>query len=97
MKQSLKNLICRPTGAAIALASAIVAGGLFSAAPAEARDYPYCLTSPGYGYPGDCSYATYNQCRVAASGRQADCSVNPRVSFREPRRQDYRTYGGDRW
>ncbi|OPF96116.1 DUF3551 domain-containing protein [Rhodopseudomonas palustris] len=68
--------------------------GLFAAAtPAEARDYPYCLTSPGYGYPGECSYASYGQCRAAASGRLADCIVNPRAAFREPRHRDYRTYG----
>ncbi|MGP9812514.1 DUF3551 domain-containing protein [Rhodopseudomonas sp. NSM] len=94
MKHSLKHLGSRSRGAA--LASVIVAGGLFAAAPAEARDYAYCLTSPGYGYPGDCNYASYRQCMAAASGRLADCNVNPRVSFREPRRRDFRTYG-DRW
>ncbi|ABD09040.1 hypothetical protein RPB_4353 [Rhodopseudomonas palustris HaA2] len=96
MKHSLKDLSPRTRLAAFALASAVVVGGLLGAAPAQARDYPYCLTSPGYGYPGDCSYASYRQCRTAASGRLADCIVNPRVAFREPRRQDYRTYG-DRW
>jgi hypothetical protein len=80
----------------IALAAGIVVAALSAAAPAQARDYPYCLTSPGYGYPGQCDYANYAQCRAAASGRLADCVLNPRVAFREPRRPDYRTYG-ERW
>ncbi|ABE41499.1 DUF3551 domain-containing protein [Rhodopseudomonas pseudopalustris] len=96
MQHSLKGLIWRRSATVLAATSAVVAGFLAAGTPAEARDYPYCLTSPGYGYPGDCSYASYNQCRAAASGRLADCNVNPRVSFREPRRRDYRTYG-DRW
>jgi hypothetical protein len=99
MQQILKSSTSRRgAAAAFAIASAIVGASLFAGTPAEARDYPYCLTSPGYGYPGDCSYASYGQCRAAASGRRADCNVNPRVAFREPRRRDYRTYGGgDRW
>lgn len=80
--------------AALASAAVVAGAGLFAAAtPAEARDYPYCLTSPGYGYPGECRYASYGQCRAAASGRLADCIVNPRAAFREPRHRDYRTYG----
>lgn len=87
-----------PRTAALAFAAVLAGAGLFSAVatPAEARDYPYCLTSPGYGYPGDCNYASYGQCRAAASGRLADCIVNPRAAFREPRHRDYRTYG-QRW
>ncbi|NEW86158.1 DUF3551 domain-containing protein [Rhodopseudomonas sp. WA056] len=85
----------RSRAAALALSSvAVVAAALFAVTPAaEARTYGYCLTSPGYGYPGDCSYASYRQCRAAASGRLADCIVNPRAAFREPRHRDYRTYG----
>ena len=52
-----------------------------SSVQAQARDYPYCLTSPGYGYPGECSYSTYEQCRASASGRRADCIINPRTAF----------------
>lgn len=71
------------------LATAI-AVGLFMAAGninTQARDYRYCLVSPGYDFPGDCSYSTYRQCKASASGRLADCYVNPRT-----RRQDRRTY-----
>jgi hypothetical protein len=59
---------------------------------AEARDYPYCLTSPGYGYPGECSYSSYRQCMASASGRWADCVVNPRAAFSEPRRSHRRRW-----
>lgn len=56
------------------------------AASAEARGYRYCVTSPGYGYPGDCSYSTYRQCMASASGRLADCVINPRAAFSDRRR-----------
>lgn len=96
MKQTLTTLLSRRALAAVAAVSAVVGVSLIGGTPAQARDYAYCLTSPGYGYPGDCNYASYRQCREAASGRLADCVVNPRVAFREQRHRDYRTYG-DRW
>jgi hypothetical protein len=52
-----------------------------SSGPAAAKDYRYCLQSRGIGIPGDCSYNTYAQCRASASGRNADCNINPRVAF----------------
>lgn len=65
---------------ALALSAACSAG-------AQARDYRYCLVSPGYGYPGECSYSTYRQCAASASGRLADCIINPRAAFGEERRR----------
>jgi hypothetical protein len=50
-------------------------------APASARDYAYCLQSRHVGIPGDCSYSTYAQCMASASGRNAECNINPRVAF----------------
>jgi hypothetical protein len=93
---TISSLMSAPRIAALAVASVVAGAGLMSVTPAEARDYPYCLVSPGYGYPGECSYASYGQCRASASGRLADCIVNPRAAFREPRHRDYRTYG-QRW
>ncbi|RED36194.1 uncharacterized protein DUF3551 [Rhodopseudomonas thermotolerans] len=90
---SILKSVTAPRLAALAGAAVVATVGLFAGSPAEARTYAYCLTSPGYGYPGDCSYASYRQCRTAASGRLADCIVNPRAAFREPRHRDYRTYG----
>ena len=64
-----------------------------AAAPAAARDYPYCLRGGGYGYTGDCSYTSYAQCQASASGRRAYCDVNPLFAFGEQRRgRPYRSY-----
>jgi hypothetical protein len=51
------------------------------AAPAAARDYPYCIKGCDYGSGlGDCSFATYRQCQASASGRLAYCAANPYLS-----------------
>jgi len=76
---------------ALLTAGAVVAAGT---SPAAARDYKYCLQSPGLGIPGDCSYSTYAQCRASASGRLADCNLNPRfVYFERPHRRHHRGDG----
>jgi len=61
---------------------------LGGAAPAFAGgyDYPWCVQGRGIGFPGDCSYQTFEQCRASASGRSAGCGVNPRVAFDHARR-----------
>lgn len=97
MKHALNNRAARRALSALAAVMAVAGASLAGGTAAEARDYPYCLTSPGYGYPGDCNYASYRQCRASASGRLADCILNPRAAFREPRHRDYRTYGDTRW
>jgi hypothetical protein len=52
------------------------------AAPAQAQTYggsaPVCIHT--YGYSGnniECSFATLEQCRAAATGISAQCSSNP--------------------
>ncbi|MBN8960298.1 MAG: DUF3551 domain-containing protein [Rhizobiales bacterium] len=81
-----------------AVALAVLAAGMMAAAastPAEAREYPFCLQSPGRSLPGDCSYDTYAQCRASASGRFADCSANPWYAFsgpERPRQRRHRAY-----
>ena len=63
----------------------LVSGG--GAAPAFAgHDYPWCVQGRGVGYPGECSYETFEQCRASASGRSAGCGINPRVAFDPARR-----------
>lgn len=77
------------------MALAILAAGVMAAVastPAEAREYRFCLQSPGLGIPGDCSYDTYAQCRASASGRFADCNINPRYAFLGPERPRHRRY-----
>ena len=68
---------------ALALAGGVSAAALVGGtSEASARDYAYCLQGDGYGVPGDCSYDTYEQCRASASGRRADCNVNPAYAYR---------------
>jgi hypothetical protein len=57
---------------------------LAGSAPAAAHEYPWCVQGKEMGYPGDCSYATYQQCQASASGRYAGCGVNPYVAFQQP-------------
>lgn len=78
-----------------ALLSLLAVGAIYTGgvAPAAARDYPYCLQAPETGIPGDCSYTSYAQCRASASGRLADCNLNPRVAY--GRQLGARGYRGD--
>lgn len=64
-----------------------------STAPASAQDYPYCLQGRQWGYPGNCQFATYQQCLATASGTDSYCGLNPRVAFgAQPQRR--RPYNG---
>jgi hypothetical protein len=70
--------------------AAIAAGALAStgilSAPAQARDYPFCIKFKSYAGPrGDCSFDTYQQCLATASGRLAWCDTNPYFVYPEPR------------
>ena len=71
---------------------AVSAVSAFNVTPAAARDYPYCLAGREIGYPGDCSYSNIQQCRASASGRNAGCTVNPRVAFQQ-RGDGFGNYG----
>jgi hypothetical protein len=46
----------------------------------------YCLQSTGYGYPGNCEYSTFEQCRATASGQDAGCGINPMYGYARQRR-----------
>jgi hypothetical protein len=64
------------------LALAIVAIGTIAAAgpaPAQTYDprYPVCLHVYGPNRYYECSYTSLAQCNASASGRSADCIVNP--------------------
>lgn len=63
---------------AASLFFAAIAGFAGMASPAQARDYRYCLYEH---YGEDCSFDTYAQCQVSASGRDAYCDVNKRFLF----------------
>ncbi len=60
------------------LAILVAGAAAISAAPAQARELPFCIKGQGVADAhGDCSYYTYEQCQAAASGRQNYCDANP--------------------
>lgn len=66
-------LIALPVATVVAMLALAV-----DAAPARAAiDYPVCLRVYGDPTYDECAYTTMSACRRAASGRAADCFVNP--------------------
>ncbi|SIO53510.1 Protein of unknown function [Bradyrhizobium erythrophlei] len=73
---------------------------LLTAEPARAQrydpDYPVCLQT--YGIGGDsigCGYTSLAQCAQSASGRSAQCIVNPYFAgARAPAGANYRRHRG---
>jgi Protein of unknown function (DUF3551) len=67
----------------IAALAILVIGVVSAAAPARAQTYdpafPVCMHvfGPRGGGYFDCSYYTLEQCRATASGRAAQCDINP--------------------
>jgi hypothetical protein len=64
----------------MALSAAVIAGVTMTT-PAAAHIYPWCAVGQGYGYPGECAYATYEQCQASVSGRRLYCNINPRFAY----------------
>jgi hypothetical protein len=74
-----------------AMALVLLATSAASISPAAARQYRhsssgpsdrYCLQGRHWGYPGNCRFATYEQCRISASGTGAACGINPHYAHR---------------
>ncbi len=70
------------------MALAILAIGAISAAdPARAQTYgggyPVCLHVYGPITYYECGYTSIPQCNASASGRSAQCVVNPYASYQE--------------
>lgn len=59
------------------LVTMLAFGTLAAAAPAFAANDTYCLQGRQWGYPGNCQFATYQQCVATASGTGAACGRNP--------------------
>lgn len=57
----------------------------FPAAQAHAANDRYCLQGRMWGYPGNCQFASYQQCQATASGTSAYCGINPRYAFSQQR------------
>ncbi len=67
----------------IVISTIVAAGMMLAAAPARAQaynpNYPVCLQAYG-PYGGayiECAYTSLPQCAASASGRAAQCIVNP--------------------
>jgi hypothetical protein len=72
-------------------------GPLAAAAPAPAQtyspDYPVCLHVYGPATYYECRYTSLPQCNLSASGRAAQCVVNPYfANAYEPQGPGYRRY-----
>ncbi|MBV8926812.1 MAG: DUF3551 domain-containing protein [Bradyrhizobium sp.] len=61
--------------------AAFAIGTILLALPASAqtygRDYPVCLHQYGPATYYDCTYSSIGQCNASASGRSAQCVLNP--------------------
>jgi hypothetical protein len=70
----------------------LMAGAAFAPSASQAQryeaqgyyDYPYCVQGHDYGWPGDCSFSSYEQCVATASGTLNSCGINPRFAFGQP-------------
>ncbi len=67
-----------PALAILAMATVSVAGP--AAAQTYAPGYPVCLHVYGPTTYNECSYTSLAQCAVSASGRAAQCVLNPYVA-----------------
>jgi Protein of unknown function (DUF3551) len=68
------------------LALAVLAiGTIFASAPARAQtyapDYPVCLHVYGPVVYYECAYTSLPQCNASASGRSAQCVINPYYAY----------------
>jgi uncharacterized protein DUF3551 len=69
------------------LMAGLLAGAAFAPSASQAQGYyayPYCVQGHDYGWPGDCSFSSYEQCMATASGTLNSCGINPRFAFRQP-------------
>ena len=42
----------------------------------------YCLQGRQWGYPGNCQFSSFAECRATASGTDAYCGINPQNASR---------------
>jgi hypothetical protein len=79
-----KEIAMRRTILTLASFAALIAA-TFPAAQAHAANDRYCLQGRIWGYPGNCQFASYQQCQATASGTSAYCGVNPRYAYSQQR------------
>jgi hypothetical protein len=82
-KRGISMQSIRPLALAATMALAALAGAVLTCTPARAQtydpNYPVCLQvyQSMVDYYFDCSYTSMAQCAASASGRNAECVVNP--------------------
>jgi hypothetical protein len=66
----------------------LAAGALAASSCARAQtyslDYPVCLHVYGPATHIECAFTSLRQCNASASGRAAQCEVNPFLAYAEP-------------
>ena len=66
----------------------LIAGVFAASCSAQAQtyspDYPVCLHVYGPATHIECAFTSLAQCDATASGRPAECEVNPFLAFAEP-------------
>jgi Protein of unknown function (DUF3551) len=77
--------------------ASLAAGAVMAASPARAQtyspDYPVCLHVWGRGASYyECAYNSMPQCNASASGRSAQCVVNPYFAYGQPQDGGYRRH-----
>ena len=83
----------------ILLLATLAIGTVFAAAPARSQtydpSYPVCLHVYGKATYYECRYTSLAQCAGSASGRAAQCVLNPYVAnaFESPRWRQRRYRG----
>lgn len=76
--------------AIFATVSALTVAASMSPAPATAATQDsYCLQGRRWGYPGNCQFSSYAQCKATASGTTDSCGINPMNAFAQQRRGRY--------
>ncbi|WP_445220199.1 DUF3551 domain-containing protein [Bradyrhizobium sp. Pa8] len=63
-----------------AVSTLTVAASSTAASATEVQDN-YCLQGRQSGYPGNCEFSTYEQCRATASGTNESCGINPMRAY----------------
>jgi hypothetical protein len=75
----------------IALAAVTALGtGAAVSSPAAASEFAYCMQGKDAGFPGDCQYRSYAECKASASGRGEDCAINPRYAYSRQQNRAWR-------
>ena len=82
--------MCRLALAILAIATVSVAAP--AAAQTYAPDYPVCLQIYGKANYYECRYTSLAQCNANASGRSAQCGVNPYFASAEQPAAPYRRH-----